>query len=109
LYDPSQEAARPLRGSPKNHGLSTRELRIVRNLIEKHADEIRADRLAAKLAAEAGAQEHLEAFLIGAVEAWLRRQGIAGGESASWGGAFEKSAVDFVDENHELFEELARR
>ncbi len=71
------------------------------------------DRLAAKLAAEAGVQDHLEAFLIGAVEAWLRRQGTAGGESPSWNGAFEKPAVDFVDqlvdENHELFEELARR
>ena len=71
------------------------------------------DRLAAKLAAEAGVQQHLEAFLIGAVEAWLRRQGTAGGESSSWSGAFEASAVDFVDqlvdENHELFEELARR
>ncbi len=71
------------------------------------------DRLAAKLAAEAGVQQHLEAFLIGAVEAWLRRQGAAGGESSSWSGAFEASAVDFVDqlvdENHELFEELAGR
>ncbi len=71
------------------------------------------DRLAAKLATEAGVQDHLEAFLIGAVEAWLRRQGAAGGESLSWNGAFEKPAVDFVDqlvdENHELFEELARR
>ncbi len=71
------------------------------------------DRLAAKLAAEAGVQEHLEAFLIGAVEAWLRRQGTAGGAPPSWNDAFEKPAVDFVDqlvdENHELFEELARR
>jgi len=71
------------------------------------------DRLAVKLAAEAGAQEHLQAFLLGAVEAWLRRQGTTGGPSPSWDGAFETSAVDFVDqlvdENHELFEELARR
>ncbi len=71
------------------------------------------ERLAAKLAAEDGVREHLEAFLIGAVEAWLRRQTAGGGKSASWEGAFEKPAVDFVDqlvgENRELFEELASR
>ena len=71
------------------------------------------DRLAAKLAAEAGAQEHLQAFLVGAVEAWLRRQATAEGELSSWAGAFETTALDFVDqlvdENQELFEELARR
>ena len=71
------------------------------------------DRLAARLAAEAGVQEQLEAFLIGAVEAWLRRQENARGTSTSWDGAFETTAVDFVDqlveENQELFEELARR
>ncbi len=71
------------------------------------------DRLASQLATEAAERGKLEAFLVGAIEAWLRRQRRAGGESRSWSGAFEESAVDFADQliedNRELFEELARR
>ncbi len=69
------------------------------------------DRLAAKLAAEGGPRERIEAFLVGAVEAWLRRKRRA--DEPAWSGAFEESAADFVDQliadNCELFEELAGR
>ena len=71
------------------------------------------DRLAARLATEAGARQRLESFLVGAIEVWLRRQQNAAGGAPTWSGAFENSAVDFVDQliddNRELFEELARR
>lgn len=71
------------------------------------------DQLATQLATDDGAQEQLKAFLVGAVEAWLRRQREISEDSPSWSGAFEKSAVDFADQliedNRELFEELARR
>ena len=71
------------------------------------------DRLVARLATVAGARQRLESFLVGAVEVWLRRQQDVGEDAATWSGAFENSAVDFVDQliddNRELFEELARR
>ena len=71
------------------------------------------DRLATKLAAEGDARERLEAFLVGAVEAWLRRRRDGDRPSRSWDGAFEETAVDFVDQliddNRELFEEFAGR
>ncbi len=71
------------------------------------------DRLAARLAGESDARDRLEAFLVGAVEAWLRRKQKAESLTPSWDDAFGNTAVDFVDQliddNHELFEELAGR
>ncbi len=71
------------------------------------------DHLATEIATDRAVRGHLDAFLIGAVEAWLRRQRSAPGESAAWNDAFQTSAADFVeeliDDNQELFEELARR
>lgn len=71
------------------------------------------DHLAAKLTAERVARQQLEAFLVGAVEAWLRRRQGSSEPSASWDGAFENSSADFVErlieDNRELFEELAKR
>lgn len=71
------------------------------------------DHLATEIAAESSAREQLDAFLVGAVEAWLRRRRGSDETSASWDGAFTSNATDFVerliDDNRELFEELARR
>ena len=71
------------------------------------------DHLATELAAENSAREQLDAFVVGAVEAWLRRRRGSAEASASWEGAFKSDASDFVeqliDDNRELFEELARR
>lgn len=72
------------------------------------------DRLAERLATQAEAQRQLESFLVGAIEVWLRRRRRdVETDPSSWDGAFESSAVEFVDQliddNRELFEELARR
>ncbi len=71
------------------------------------------DHLATEIATESSARKQLDAFLVGAVEAWLHRRRSSAEESASWDGAFKSTAMDFVkqliDDNRELFEELARR
>ena len=72
------------------------------------------DFLAAELASSNVSEDCLNSFLVGAVEAWLRRRSVADELApASWEGTFEDSAVAFVDQliedNQELFEELAKR
>jgi hypothetical protein len=71
------------------------------------------DRLATEIAAQSSAREQLNAFVVGAVEAWLRRRRGSTEESGSWDGAFKNDAADFVERlienNWDLFEELARR
>ena len=71
------------------------------------------DHLATELAAENSAREQLDAFVAGAVEAWLRLRRGSAEASASWHGAFTSDATDIVeqviDDNRELFEELGRR
>ena len=70
-----------------------------------------------QLAAERISKEQLNEFLAVMVKAWLmKRQAVKQAQSEidirSWSGAFQDSAVTFVDqlieENRELFEELAR-
>ena len=71
------------------------------------------DRLAARLGTESGERQQLQSFLVGAIEVWLRRQRSIGGDASDWSNTFEASAAEFVDhlidDNRELFEELARR
>lgn len=71
------------------------------------------DQLAEELAENQVNVNDLNAFVVGAVEAWLRRRKASQSETSSWSGTFRQSAVAFVDEliedNRELFEELARR
>ena len=73
------------------------------------------EHLAAELAASKIPAERLNALLVGTLEAWLRRRETTarGGEARPWAGAFEDSAVTFVDQliadNQDLFDELARR
>ncbi|MCP3956728.1 MAG: hypothetical protein GY719_02630 [bacterium] len=71
------------------------------------------DHLAARLATKAGARRRVESFLVGAIEVWLGRQRETSGDASTWSGAFENSADDFVDQliddNRDLFEELAQR
>lgn len=73
--------------------------------------------VAAQLEAERISQEQLDAFLVAALEAWLRRRQRADEarwepDKRPWSEAFQDSAIDFVDElideNRSLFEELAR-
>ena len=73
--------------------------------------------VAMQLAAEPISKEQLNEFLAVTVKAWLmKRQAVKQAQSEidirSWSGAFQDSAVTFVDqlieENRELFEELAR-
>jgi hypothetical protein len=71
------------------------------------------DQLAVELAENQVNVKDLNAFVVGAVEAWLRRRKASLSETSSWSDTFRQSAVSFVDEliedNRDLFEELARR
>jgi hypothetical protein len=74
------------------------------------------DEVAAQIEAQHISQQQLDAFVVTAVKAWLKRhqasqnaQNIV--KERPWSEAFQDSAIDFVDqlidENKALFEELA--
>ena len=73
------------------------------------------DHLAAELTSSSVSGEQLNSFVARAVEAWLRhRRGRdSQSDAKTWTEAFEDSAVAFVDQliedNRELFDELAQR
>ncbi len=73
--------------------------------------------IAAQLETERISQEQLDSFLAAAVKAWLARRQTAQetqpeAQERPWSGAFQDSAVAFVDqlidENQALFDEMAR-
>ena len=75
------------------------------------------DEVAAQLEAKHISQQQLDAFVVTAVKAWLKRHQASQNaqtivKERPWSEAFQDSAVDFVDqlidENKALFEELAR-
>jgi hypothetical protein len=71
----------------------------------------------AQLEAERISEEQIGSFLVAALKAWLMRRQAAstprGTPKRPWSEAFRDSAVAFaeqlIDENRELFEELARQ
>lgn len=73
------------------------------------------EHLATRLEADRACGERLNSFLVGAIEAWLNRRQATERErsAAAWETALEESPEAFVgqliDDNRELFEELARK
>jgi hypothetical protein len=75
------------------------------------------DEVAAQIEAQHISQQQLDAFVITAVKAWLKRHQVSQEaqntvQERPWSEAFQDNAIDFVDqlidENKALFEELAR-
>ncbi len=71
------------------------------------------ENVATQLAVEQVGREELTSFLVAAVQVWLmRRKATTKEAQLPWSGAFQESAVTFIDqlidENQALFEELAQ-
>lgn len=71
------------------------------------------DHLARELATKSIPRERLDSFVVEALQAWLQRLKAAAPGAVAWSGAFQGSAAKFVDQliedNQELFDELARK
>ena len=71
------------------------------------------DHLARELATKSIPRERLDSFVVEALQAWLSRLKAAAPGTAGWSGSFHGSAVRFVgqliEDNQELFDELARK